>query len=147
MEDNERNQGVYLSAEASVGDDDFEPSGVLAEALQMAAAVLEIAEDYDVRAMTSEEMAELSRRLFEAEAIGLCEYAAMSCQPNLHPDVLDQVEAYRRMHLPADERRNYVEAWQQHLHWLWAHHPEPRDIHLAEGILELLQSFMPALDE
>jgi hypothetical protein len=147
MTDEERNQGVYLSAEQYPDEDDFEPSGVMAEALRMAAVVLDIAEDYDVRAMTSAEMTEMAERLYEAGAVGLCEYAAMSCQPNLHPDVLEQVEAYRRMHLDPEEPQNFVLAWQQHLHWLWAHHPEPNDIALAEGIVELLQSFIPAMDD
>lgn len=147
MTDEERDQGVYLSAEQSRDEDAFEPSGVMAEALRMAAVVLEIAEDYDVCAMSSAEMKEMAERLYEAGAIGLCEYAAMSCRPDLHPDVLDQVEAYRRMHLPPEEPQNFVLAWQQHLHWLWAHQPEPHDIALAEGIFELLQSFIPAMDE
>ena len=97
----------------------------------MAAAVLEIVADYDVRHITPRQMAELSRRLYDTGAIGQPEYAGR----------------YLVMQWSPDQPRDFVAEWRAHLTVLQHEGAAPPTIHITRELVELIRSFRPVEDE
>lgn len=130
----------YLTALAGA---EPRPDSVMAHALRMAADVAQIANEYNVRDMTPEEMIGVSRRLYLLGAISLAEYAAMSFQPHLYPEFNANAPSYRSMFKSPARKRDFIRAWEKHLAFVERYHPDPESVSLSKEILDLLQSFEP----
>lgn len=139
-------EGNYLSASeylTALAGAEPPPDSVMAQALRMAADVAQLANEFNVRRLTPREMIELSRRLYLLGAIRLAEYAVMSFQPHLYPDFNANATTYRSMFQSPSRRRDYIQAWENHLDFVRRYHPDPVSLSLSKEILELLQSFEP----
>jgi hypothetical protein len=89
--------------------------GVVDEAMKLAATVIEISADYDVRHMTPNELAKLSARLYEVGAIGFEEYAVLSFQPEFHDGFDENSGFYQELQAQPDQPRDFIAEWQKHL--------------------------------
>jgi hypothetical protein len=142
-------EGTYIPAEAFLhalaGQDDLQ-TPVMAEALRLAASVLEITEDYDVRCLSPAQMGELARRLYEAGAIGAKEFALMSFRRDLLPEYAACCASYLKLGEEPDRPRDFVAAWGELLEEIRSRHPDPEMIHLVAQIADLLESFEPIED-
>lgn len=124
-----------------------EPQGVVADALQMASEVLAILREYNVRDLCPNELAELSRRLYDVGALGLGEYAVLSFQPHLWDEYEGFTEVYRMLQDTPDIRRDMISAWEDHVAELARSMSDPRTFQLSNEVLHLLRSFEPMEDE
>jgi hypothetical protein len=147
MYDDEHGQeGAYLPVNeylTALAGAEPQPDSVMAHALRMAADVAQIANEYNVRDMSPEEMIDVSRRLYMLGAISLPEYAVMSFQPHLYPDFNANAPSYRSMFKSPAQKRDFIQAWEKHLAFIERYHPDPESLSLTKEILELLQSFEP----
>jgi hypothetical protein len=139
--------GIYLPdddpGEDIVIPDDPQAEAIVAEAVELAAAVLEIAADYNVRNMSPNDLAEMSRRLYYAGGIGLAEHAVMSFQPHLLDDYDAEAGLYGQLRLRPDTPRDLLAEWREHLRVLAASHADPATVAMTAAIAELLESFQP----
>lgn len=145
------NEGIYKPISKS-GDDKFkaalfgeERPEVVDEAMKLAAAVIEISADRDVRNMTPNELATLSAQLYEAGAIGFNEYTILSFQPEFH-DGFDENSGLRQ-HLQSepDRPRDLLAEWQGYLWEMQRSAPGvfSPDMAAIREIIELLKCFTP----
>ena len=110
-------EGTYQPADdepktASFGEEYPE---VVDEALKLAAAVIEISADYDVRNMTPNELVWLSTQLYEAGAIGFGEYTILSFQPEFNDGFDENSGFYRELQRDPDRPRELLTEWERHL--------------------------------
>ncbi len=141
-------EGTYLSTaddRNNSSDPELETTPVMAEALSMATAMMEIIKDYNIRYISPNELIELSTKLHEAGVIGLAEYAALSFQPELHIEFNPDDETYRLMQADPDRPRDFIEEWERQLSFV-QRQPDPFSLKLTTNILELLQCFEPMED-
>ncbi|MBS3820587.1 MAG: hypothetical protein GVY16_06215 [Planctomycetes bacterium] len=139
--------GIYLPddepGEEIAAPDDPRAEALVAEAVELAAAVLDIAADYNIRHMSPNDLAEMSRRLYDAGGIGLAEHAVMSFQPHLLADYNAAAGLYRQLRLRPDTPRDLLAEWREHLRVLAASHADPATVAVTAAIAELLESFQP----
>ena len=117
MSDDVMNKGTYKPADnelkaASLGE---EYPAAVNEALKLAAVVIEISADYDVRNMAPNELVRLSARLYEAGAIGFGEYTILSFQPEFHDDFDENSGFYQELQKDPDRPRDLLTEWERHL--------------------------------
>ena len=110
-------KGTYKPANGKLKAASFgeEYPGVVDDALRLAATVIEISADYDVRNMTPNELVRLSARLYEAGAIGFGEYTILSFQPEFHDDFDENSGLYRELQSDPDRPRDLLAEWERHL--------------------------------
>ena len=120
-------------------------SGVVNEAMKLAAMIIEISADYDVRDMTPNELVKLSARLYEAGAIGFEEYTILSFQPEFHDRFDENSEFYRELQSEPDQPRDFITEWQRHLWEMQSSAPGvfSPDMAATREIIELLKCFTP----
>ena len=110
------NKGTYKSANelktSSLGEK--YPTAVN-EALRLAATVIEISADYNVRNISPNELVKLSARLYEAGAIGFAEYTILSFQPEFHDDFDENSGFYQELQKDPDRARDLLSEWESHL--------------------------------
>lgn len=146
----DQQHGMYLPGEAQPQDglsDDPQAEAIVAEAVELAAAVLKIASDYNVRDMSPHDLAEMSRRLYYAGAIGLAEHAVLCHQPHLIDDYDADAGLYRQLGLEPETPRDLLAQWQQHLALLRECSADPDTVGLTGILVELLESFQPFDDD
>ena len=141
-------EGIYKSVEPDEPNarriPDHDPvTPLVAKAVQMAATVLKIVSEYDVRQITPRKIAELSERLYRAGAIGLPEHAILSFQPERHGDYDAQAGRYPTMAWAPDQPRDFVIEWQAHLAALLREKAHPATIDLTRELGDLIRSFQP----
>jgi hypothetical protein len=127
--------------------DDPQAEAIVAEAVELAAAVLKIAGEYNIRNMSPNDLAEMSRRLYYAGAIGLAEHAILCHQPHLVDDYDPDAGLYRQLGLEPDTPRDLLGQWQEHLRILQEAHADPDTLGLTSILVELLESFQPFDDD
>jgi hypothetical protein len=151
MRDDSEPQGMYLPDDYSdprlnLPEDDPQAEAIVAEAVELASAVLKIAADYNVRDMSPDELAEMSRRLYYAGAIGLAEHAVLSNQPHLLDDFDADAGCYRQLSFEPERKRDLLAEWRENLRILIAANAGPETIALTSSLAELLESFQPLED-
>lgn len=118
-------------------------SSVMSEALELASAVVNIINEYNIRDISPNGLAEMSRRLYHAGAIGLEEHALLSHQPELCSRFDADTPGYQRVYSDPNTPRDMLAEWE----WLLAELEKNR-CHLIsyryiQSIVDLLQSFEP----
>jgi hypothetical protein len=144
--------GMYMSnKKPTPGNNDLpedpQAEAIVAEAVELAATVLKIAAEYNVRHISPNELAEMSRRLYYAGALGLAEHALLTHQPHLLDHMDPEAGRYRQLALRPDQPRDLLAEWQEHLDLLTSTHADPAAIALTASVVELLESFQPLEDE
>ncbi len=142
----DQQHGMYLPDDITPEKDftdDPQAEAIVAEAVELAAAVLKIAAEYNVRNMSPNDLAEMSRRLYYAGAIGLAEHAILCHQPHLIDDYDADAGLYRQLGLQPEKRRDLLAQWQEHLQILQDTHADPDTRGLTAIVVELLESFQP----
>ena len=141
-------KGTYKPADDKLKTASFgeEYLGVVDEALKLAAAVIEISADYDVRNMKPNELVRLSARLYEAGAIGFGEYTILSFQPEFHDEFDENSGFYRELQKNPDRPRDLLTEWERHLWEMQRAAPGIFNpgIAVTRQIVELLKCFTSA---
>ncbi|RKY25780.1 MAG: hypothetical protein DRP83_05725 [Planctomycetota bacterium] len=142
-------EGTYLAVEdePQFDADDHSQTPLMTEALNLAGAMMEISQGYNIRRISPRQIVELSSRLHEAGVIGLAEYAALSFQPDLLAEYDPEEETYKLMQADPDRERDFIAEWERHLQAARQLRPDPFNLKLTSDILDLLQCFEPFEDE
>jgi hypothetical protein len=87
-------------------------------------------------------MSELSLDLYVAGLLGYEDYAMLAFQPELHPDYDMTIGALTGIKARPDRPRDFIELWEDRLHFEHAHTPENRKlIGRIQHIVQLLYRF------
>ncbi|MCK5114096.1 MAG: hypothetical protein KAR11_04965 [Phycisphaerae bacterium] len=116
---------------------------VVEDALRMAASVIEITSNYDVRNMTPSELIEVSTKLYDIGAIEFGEYSILSFQPELYDGFDENSDFYLQLQSDPDRPRDFIAEWQRGLWELQSANPGVFNPTMAatREIIELLKCF------
>lgn len=119
----------------------------ICKALSDTADLCELLGKFDIKNCTPGEMTRLARKLFQREYINSCEFALLSFQPYLAKRYHSLGKTYSRLYANPQARRDFVSLWKIHLQAVRIQSPDSDDFYLTKGIVKLLESFVPAMDE
>ncbi len=137
---NEKGMSGSYSPENSKDDDMTLPEPFL-DAVRMAANVLRIVQDYDIRKMTAKRMKKMARQLFEIDAIDLDEYNAMSFRTDSRTEGLLSSECFRDLMEKPAVWHDMIEEWCIIREELRRIRPEPIAMRVCMNVVEMLLSF------